>query len=83
MIPSLIRTYSHWVVVWIVGWLTALGIDVSDEQQTALVGVIAMAAGWLWYALVRWLERRWPALSVLLGSRQQPGYAADNTKAKG
>jgi uncharacterized membrane protein (DUF441 family) len=75
MIPSLIRTYVPLAVAYLVGWLASLGIDLSGEQQTALTGVIGTVVAALYYAVVRWAERRWPGLSVLLGSSQQPSYA--------
>lgn len=75
MIPNLIRTYVPWLVCWIVGALTWIGVNVTDEQQAMLVALISTIAGVLYHLLVRLLERRWPRLSVLLGSKEQPAYA--------
>lgn len=76
MIPSLIRTYVPLLVAYLVGWLASLGISVSDEAQAAIVTAIGTVVAGAYYAIVRVLERRWPALALLLGSRQQPaGYA--------
>lgn len=74
MITSFIRTYSHWVVVWLAAGLASIGIDITDAQQAALVGVISMLAGWAWYAVIRRLEQRYPWASRLLGSTSQPLY---------
>ena len=72
MIPSLIRTYVPLAVAYLVGWLASLGITVTSEQQAAVAGAIGTVAAALYYAAVRWAERRWPALTVLLGSSKQP-----------
>ena len=76
MLPSLIRTYLPYLVGLVVSWLSMLGITVTDDQRAMLVTAIGWAVGTVYHLLVRVLERRWPALSVLLGSRKQPTYAA-------
>lgn len=82
MIPSLIRTYVPLAVSFLVGWLASLGIDLSGEQQTALTGIIGTVVAAVYYALVRLLEKKFPALSVLLGSSKQPRYAPKSADGK-
>lgn len=74
--PALIRTYSPYVVSWLAGWLASLGINLNSTGNIVLVGLIGTAAGWAYYALVHWAEKRWPWASHLLGSAKQPSYPA-------
>lgn len=73
-VVSLIRT---WVPVGIgaaIAWLATLGLSIDSGTQTGLVagltGIIIAA----YYALVRALEKKWPAFGVLLGRKVQPAY---------
>ena len=75
-VPALIRTYSPFVVAWVAGWLASLGIHLGSTGRVVLVGLVGTAAGWLYYAAVRWAEKRWPWASRLLGSVKQPTYPA-------
>ena len=75
MITNLIRTYTPYVVGWIVAGLASLGIDVTDDQRLMLVGLIGTIAAALYHLAVHALERRYPWASRLLGSSQQPLYA--------
>lgn len=78
MLPSLIRTYTPLLVAYLVGWLASLGITVDDDTQALITTGIGTVIAAAYYALVRVLERKWPALSVLLGSGQQPAaYSPD------
>lgn len=72
LVPSLIRTYVPLAVGWLVAWLSGIGVQV-DSAQFELALSAGLAAGY--YALVRLLERRWPALGWLLGHPSQPSYA--------
>ena len=69
---SLIRTYVPMVVALLVGWLTSLGVDITDQQKAALVAGISTVAGALYYLLARLLEKQFPWATVLLGSSVQP-----------
>jgi hypothetical protein len=74
--PAFIRTYTPLVVSALVGWLASVGLNVSDEAQTALAVGIGGVAAAAYYAIIRALEKRWPALGVLLGSAKTPdGYS--------
>lgn len=76
--PSLIRTYVPVAVGAFIAWLVTLGVALDPATEagltTALTGVVIAA----YYTVVRLLEKRWPFLSVLLGSSQMPAvYAPD------
>lgn len=75
-VPSLIRTYVPVGISLLAGWLaTRWGIVVDDETQAA--GVLAFSGLLLavYYAGVRWLEPRVPAIGWLLGLAKQPAYS--------
>lgn len=74
MIASINRTVVPLIVAWIVGLLVSLGIDVSDAQRSWISSAIGAIIAALYYAAVRWAERKWPKLSILLGSTKQPTY---------
>lgn len=74
---SLVRTWAPIVAGWLIGLpvapalLGVLGVDTATARDVAATAVSsALAAGY--YLAVRLLERRWPALGVLLGHAAQP-----------
>lgn len=68
---SLIRTYTPIVAGYLVSLALSAGFQVDSAQaETLLTG--ASIAGY--YALVRYLERKWPAVGWLLGSPRKPTY---------
>lgn len=74
-IISCIRTT---VPAWTAGaivWLAAHAGIVIDEQtsQAATLAATGIVVA-VWYALVRQLERRWPAVGWLLGAPKAPSY---------
>jgi hypothetical protein len=73
-IISLIRTWVPVAVGSLVAWLISIGIELDPEAETGLVvgltGVVIAA----YYGIVRWLERRWPWIGVLLGVPAAPSY---------
>jgi hypothetical protein len=74
-IISLIRTWVPVAVGSLVAWLISIGIELDPEAETGLVvgltGVVIAA----YYGIVRWLERRWPWIGVLLGVPAAPSYS--------
>lgn len=72
-VPSLIRT---WVPIWVtiaVGWVQdATNITDLDTSQIAIT--VAGIAISVYYAIVRALEVKFPAVGVLLGRRSAPQY---------
>lgn len=74
--PSLIRTYVPVLVGAFIAWLITLGVEVDPSTQagltTGLTGLVII----VYYTVVRLLEKRWPFLSVLLGSKQIPAAYA-------
>lgn len=83
LIPSLIRTYVPVAVAVLVGYLADVGVVVPDDTSAALVTGIGGLAGAVYYTIVRLAERRWPWLSVFLGSDAQPAlYQAPQPKPR-
>ena len=72
LVPSLIRTYVPLVLAYVFGWLASLGISVTDEQKAAVAGAIGTVVAGLYYYVARLLEKKYPALTWLLGSPVQP-----------
>ena len=77
---SLVRTYSPWLVGTVVGWLSTLGVPLDDGLKPALITLVSLLAGALYYLILRVLERLKPKFGWLLGSAQQPGYAKPDAK---
>lgn len=74
--PAFIRTYVPLLVSALVGWLASIGLNVSDDAQTALAVGIGGVAAAVYYALIRWAEKHWPWVGALLGSTKTPdGYS--------
>lgn len=69
LLPSIIRTF----VPIIVGLLSTLalryGLDLDIDAFTELITALISLG---YYAIARVLERKYPNLSILLGSNQQP-----------
>lgn len=71
---SLVRTWVPILVGSLVSWCASLGFQVGTETRRSLmVWMTGLLIG-AYYTAVRWLERRYPKLGFLLGSRQQPTY---------
>lgn len=77
-IVALIRTWTPMAVGAGLAWLaTLLGI-VIDEETAATVGALAATIlGAVYYAAVRFLERRFPMAGWLLGRAAPPAYPAN------
>lgn len=74
---SLIRTWVPIAVGSVLSWLAvkygiAVPESISNEVTVGLTA--ALIAGY--YALVRGLEKRWPAFGKLLGAAKKPVYVA-------
>ena len=75
VVPSLIRTYVPIVVGSLLAWLVAAGViptPLGPDAEAGLVTAITAVAIGAYYTLVRLLERKFPQLSILLGSTKQP-----------
>jgi hypothetical protein len=78
LIPSLIRTYVPIVIGALISWLITLGVEIDDSVQAGLVTALTGLLIAVYYTLIRLLEKKWPALSILLGSSQIPAqYTSD------
>lgn len=62
------------VMAVLVGWLASKGIHLNAAVQSLVTSAIGAGAGFGYALVVHLLERRWPGLSVLLGSVKQPTY---------
>lgn len=78
--PSIIRTGVPLIVGPLVTWAASKGVDIDGETVTAAVAAVV---GLAYYVLARLLERRWPALGVLLGSKKTPTYTPVDPPAPG
>lgn len=72
---SLVRTWVPIGVGAVLSWLAvkygvAVPESISNEVTVALTGVVIG----VYYAIVRGLEKRWPAFGKLLGRAKQPEY---------
>ena len=73
--PAFIRT----AVPAFVGWLLALlaknyEIVVDDSTSASLIAGLSGLLGYVYYAIVKVVERRYPGFGILLGSTNQPIY---------
>ena len=80
LFPSLIRTYVPIVVGAFISWILTLGVELDESTEAGLVTALTAILIAAYYTLVRLLEKKWPALSVLLGSTRIPAqYTPDGT----
>jgi hypothetical protein len=69
---SIIRTYVPIIVGGLVSWLLTAGIQLSADTQTGLIVALTGLITAAYYAGVRALETRFPAVGVLLGVAKSP-----------
>lgn len=81
MLWSLVRTYVPLALGVLFTWLASLGIDVSESDRVTLSAGIGALVAAVYYALARALERKWPALTILLGSPAQPAVYTNGDPA--
>ena len=72
LVSSLIRTYVPILVGAFIAWLITLGIELDADVQAALVVALTGVLQAAYYTAARLLERKFPAMSILLGSGSQP-----------
>ncbi len=74
-LPAVVRSVALLVVSWLASVALSQGIEVSDENQLALVNGIALVLAAVYYVVVRHLEKRFPVIGRLfLGSSKTPVY---------
>lgn len=81
LIPSLIRTYVPIAVGALIAWLITLGVTLEEAVEQGLTVFLTGLLIAVYYTVVRVLEKRWPALSVLLGSSTMPAQYTDDGTA--
>lgn len=80
VILSLIRTYTPIVVGSLISWLITLGVELDPSVEAGLVTALTALLIAVYYTIARLLEKKWPAFSVLLGSKKMPAeYTEDGT----
>ena len=72
LVPSLIRTYVPVGVGAVVSWLAVKGFSVDPNMQVAVTAILTAVLTSLYFTGVRMLEVKFPAMSILLGTRKQP-----------
>lgn len=76
-IASIIRTWVPVVVGLAAGWLAReWGFVIDEDSQAQAVAMFSAAATGLWYALVRFVEQKFPQVGWLLGLAKAPTYTA-------
>ena len=73
-ITSLIRTAVPYVVGAVASYLATKGIDRGEEAKLGLGTFLTTLVGSLYYALVRFLEKKNPQAGKLLGIAKKPSY---------
>lgn len=73
-ITSLIRTYVPIAVGSFISWLVTKNIVLDEVTATALVTAFTGLMIGIYYTVVRVLEKKFPWMGVLLGSKKQPEY---------
>jgi hypothetical protein len=68
-VVSFIRTSVPVLVGTVVAFLANRGFDIEINQNAVVAAVIIV-----YYALARFLEKKWPFLGFLLGVPKEPAY---------
>lgn len=79
--PSLIRTYVPVAVGAFIAWLVTLGVTLDQTVEQGLTVFLTGLLIAVYYTVVRLLEKRWPALSFLLGSSTMPAQYTEDGAA--
>lgn len=73
---SVVRTLVPMAVGAFATWLGhETGVILDDDTRTGIIIGLTGTLSSIYYVAARALERRWPVLGVLLGSRSQPEYS--------
>src|SRR3954468_18261477 len=85
---ALARTGVPYVVAWLLSLPAAPAIEhalgvTAAGARSELTGALVAAAGSVYYAGVRWAERRWPAAGWLLGVAAPPVYPSRPARRHG
>lgn len=71
---SFVRTAIPTVVSAVVVGFVAVWIDLSADQQAAVITAVVAIVSSLYYTVARAVVARWPRTKVLLGVSTTPGY---------
>lgn len=79
--PSFVRTLVPFAVGQIVSFAATLGIEVTEDQETAFTVVLGFIVAAVYYVVVRFVEQKWPKVGILLGWWATPdGYTSAKVK---
>lgn len=79
--PSFVRTLVPLAVGQIVSFAATLGIEMTEDQETAFTVVLGFVVAAVWYIAVRFIEQKWPKVGILLGWWATPdGYTSAKVK---
>lgn len=79
---SVVRTVTPYIVGFIVAILAKQGITGSPEFVANITAIITFLVGSGYYAIVRWLETKYPKAGLLLGSAKKPVYVEPTSDQK-
>lgn len=83
-VPSLIRTFVPIAVGAVLAYLAVhFGLHPSQAQAAAITAPLTAVISAVYYALVRYLETKYPIFGILLGKKAQPVYAGASTPQAG
>lgn len=78
LVPSLVRTYVPIAVGALIAWLVTFGVELDPTAEQGLTVTLTGILIAVYYTIIRLLEKKFPWVSVLLGSNQIPAqYTAD------
>lgn len=81
--PSFVRTLVPFAVGQIVSFAATLGIEVTEDQETAFTVVLGFIVAAIYYVAVRFVEQKWPKVGLLLGWWATPdGYTSAREKRR-
>lgn len=80
---SIVRTLVPLAVGQIVSFFASIGVELTDDQQTAFTTILGLLVSVAYYLAVRWLEQKFPKVGVLLGWASTPdGYTSAREKRR-
>lgn len=82
-VQSIIRTWTPIIIGTVAAWLAAkTGVVVDEETKAGLIAATTGFAIGAYYAVIRKLEQKVPAIGWLLGLATQPRYTEPQPPAK-
>jgi hypothetical protein len=73
-VTSAIRTFAPWLAGALIGWAATFGLEINEDLEPGLTGVIIFGCSAAYYLFARWAETKWSWAGWLLGSPKRPVY---------